>query len=211
MRLWILENDPREVIPEADIMITATTIRASKGKERALQMRAVEWPDVPEDRLWNRSKCHGYTTIPRTLPLVMNMIDALSKNKPAGRTYFGLWCRTYDESVVIIENPMSMAFEAGFSGERAVTTWRQRMEALRQLGFIDAKPGSSGDFHFVLLFNPHWVVWQLKPRLQAQAFMQLADRAVDIGATDFLEFKTVASEPPKKATHKGSKHGEAQP
>src|ERR1700719_1313153 len=108
----------------------STAKRISKGKERALQMRAQNWPDVPESRLWNRSKCHGYTTVPRTMALLINIIDNLSKNKPAGRTYFGLWCRTYDEAVVIVENPMSMAFEAGFSGERAVTTWRQRLQTL---------------------------------------------------------------------------------
>jgi len=177
------------------MITTATAKRISKGKERALQMRSQNWPDVPEARLWNRSRCHGYTTVPRTLALVMNVIDSLSKNQPAGRTYLGLWCRTYDESVVIIENPMSMAFEAGFSGERAVTTWRQRMQTLLDLGFIDAKPGSSGNFHFVLLFNPHWVVWTLKPKIQDQAFMQLMDRAVDIGAKDMIELEPVAAAP----------------
>jgi hypothetical protein len=180
----------------------STAKRISKGKERALQMRAQNWPDVPEAHLWNRSKCHGWTTIPRTIALIMNIIDTLSKNQPAGRTYFGLWCRTYDESVVIIENPMSMAFEAGFSGERAVTTWKQRMQTLWDLGFIDAKPGSSGEFHFVLLYNPHWVAWQLKPKIQAQSFMQLMDRAVDIGAKDMAEFAPPFEAPKKKAATK---------
>jgi hypothetical protein len=94
---------------------------------------------------------------------------------------------------------MSMAFEAGFNGERAVTTWRQRMETLVDLGFIDARPGSSGNFHFVLLFNPHWVVWQLKSKIQTQTFMQLADRAAEIGARDMAEFAPLLPlSPPKK-------------
>jgi len=114
----------------------------------------------------------------------MNIIDSLSKNQPAGRTYFGLWCRTYDESLLIIENPMWLAFEAGFTGERAVTTWRQRMTTLKNLGFIDSKPGSSGDFHYVLLFNPHRAVYLIKHKIQQQLFMQLFDRAVEIGAKD---------------------------
>jgi len=189
---------------------TATAIRASKGKERALQMRLANWPYVPEEYLWNRSRCHGFTTIPRTLPLIMNVIDALSKNKPAGRTYFGLWCRTYDESVVIVENPMSVAFEAGFTGERAVTTWGQRMQTLQDLGFIDAKPGSSGDYHFVLLYNPHWVIGQLKPQVQTRTLMQLTDRAVEIGATDFLALQAAAQEPVKRTSRSAQKQGEPQ-
>jgi hypothetical protein len=193
-------------------MSTASTAkRISKGKERALLMRTEYWPDVPGKHLWDRTKCSGFTTVPRTLALIMTIIDSLSKNQPAGRVYFGLWCRTYDESVVIIENPMSLAFEAGFSGERAVTTWRQRMQALKELGFIDSKPGSSGEFHFVLLYNPHWAVWKLRPKIQEQAFMQLQDRAMEIGAQDLLELRVLwelSKEPPKKAA-KGSKHTEA--
>jgi hypothetical protein len=58
------------------------------------------------------------------------------------------------------------------------------MGLIRDLGFIDAKPGSSGEFHFVLLLNPHKVVWNLRKKIQPQLFMQLFDRAVDIGAND---------------------------
>jgi hypothetical protein len=28
------------------------------------------------------------------MPVIMNIIDTLTKNKPAGSTYFVLWCRT---------------------------------------------------------------------------------------------------------------------
>lgn len=180
----------------------ATAKRVSKGKERALQLRTLNWPNVTDDELWNRSRCHGFTTIPRTIPLLMNIIDSLSKNQPVGRTYFGLWCRTYDESLVIVENPMSLAFEAGFTGERAVTTWRQRMNTLKNLGLIDAMPGSSGDFHYVLLLNPHKVVWKLKDQIQPQIFMQLFDRAVDIGAKDMKPPEDTTAPAGKKTTTK---------
>lgn len=158
--------------------------RISKGRERAQQMRAELWPGVSEDLLWNRNRHDGYTTLPRTLPVLMNAIDALSKNQPAGRTYFGLWARIYDEAVLIIENPMSLASEAGFSGERAVTTWKQRMRTLKELGFIDTHAGGTGDYHYVLLYNPHKVVWALRDKIPQQVFMQLRDRAVEVGARD---------------------------
>jgi Arm DNA-binding domain/Phage integrase central domain len=74
---------------------------------------------------------------------------------------------------------------------------------------IDAKPGSSGEFHFVLLYNPHWVIWKLKSRIQTQTFMQMHDRAVDIGATDFNEFSSTASEASEKTAPAASTRGEA--
>ena len=164
--------------------LVAQAKRISKAVERALRVRATHWPNVAEEELWHRKRCDGYTSIPRTLPILMSIIDSQTKNQPAGRTYFGVWARAFDESVVIIENPMSLAFEAGFSGERAVTTWRQRMQALKTMGFIDACKGSWGNFHFVLLRNPHKVVWKLKSKIQPQLFMQLEDRAIEIGAKD---------------------------
>jgi len=156
----------------------------SKQAEKALKLRSDFWPELNETWLWHRKRHDGYTTIPRTIPLMMNIIDSMSKNKPAGRTYLGLWCRAFDESLVVIENPQTYAFEAGFTGERAATTWKQRMASLKDMGFIDSRPGSSGDFHYVLIYNPHKVVFGIKDKIQPQMFMQLNDRAIDIGATD---------------------------
>jgi hypothetical protein len=182
-----------------NMLLASEGKRISKGKQRAQQIRADLWPDIGEDMLWNRKEHDGYTTIPRTLPVIMNIIDSLSKNQPAGRTYFGLWARTYDESVLIIENPMSLAAEAGFSGERAVTTWKQRMKALKDMGFVGAEAGSTGEFHYVLIFNPHKVVWQIEG-IPKQLMLQLRDRAIEVGATDMAP--SVPSAPAKKPAAK---------
>lgn len=65
--------------------------------------------------------------------------------------------------MIIIENPATFAAEAGFSGERAVDTWRRRMKRLVELKLIAAKKGPAGDFSYVLLQNPNvameWM-WQ---------------------------------------------------
>ena len=79
---------------------------------------------------------------------------------------------------------MTLAAEAGFSGERALSTWKDRMRLLVDLGFIDAKEGPAGAYHYVLLFNPHKVVWDLKNRIQENTFRQLQTRAIEIGAKD---------------------------
>lgn len=167
----------------------AAAKRVSKAQEKAQALRDSCWPDLDEQLLWNRKSVSGFTTIPRTMPLMMNIIDALTKNKPAGRTYFVMWCRTFDHSLLVIDNPMTLAVEAGFSGERALNTWKDRMRSLVDLGFIDAKEGPTGQFHYVLLFNPHKVVWNLKDRIQEGVFRQLQTRAIEIGAKDMVPAK----------------------
>jgi hypothetical protein len=164
-----------------------TTKRFNKGQEKAKTLRKTYWPDVDDSNLWNRSRSKGYTTIPRTLPQIMHIIDVLTNGKPAGQTYFVLWCRMYDESILVIENPMTLAAEAGYSGERSLSTWKDRMRSLQELGFIDAKDGPSGAFHYVLVLNPYMVIRRLQPRIQDRLFRQLQERAIDIGAKDMVD------------------------
>jgi hypothetical protein len=179
--------------------------RPSKAQEKAAAFRAAYWPNVTDEELWHRKRCDGYTSLPRTTPILMNIIDALSKNQPAGRTYLGLWARAFDESLLVIENPASLAAEAGFSGERAVSTWKQRMRTLQELGFIEAKPGSAGEFHYVLIFNPHRVIWKLKSTIQEGLFRQLWERAIDIGARDMKAPEPVVQvEKPKRGSKKAA-------
>ncbi len=80
--------------------------------------------------LWQRKLNDGYTTVPRTLPYVMQAIDDQSKGQPAGHALFCFWARSPDHPLVIIENPATFAAEAGFKDERAVDTWRRRMKRL---------------------------------------------------------------------------------
>lgn len=158
--------------------------RRSKAQEKALALRAEYWPNLGEGDIWDRKKHKGFTTIPRTMPLLMNIIDSLSKNQPAGYAYFILWCRAFDEALVVVDSPASLATESGFAGERALTTWRQRMKTLHELGFIECKEGSTGPYHYVLIKNPHTVAKQLKDKIPESLYRQLLDRALDIGAKD---------------------------
>jgi hypothetical protein len=160
--------------------------RKSKMDQMAAKLQKEFWPDIEDEDLWDSSRNNGYVTLPRTMSLIMNIIDSLSKNQPAGQAYFVLWCyRRPGSSLVTIENPQVFAAETGFSGERALTTWKQRMKTLQELGFIDAKEGSTGAFHYVLIPNPHRVIQKLKGRIQDALFRQIFNRALDIGAKDF--------------------------
>jgi len=163
--------------------------RRLKMAERAQQQMDVMFPGIPHEWIWQRSKNDGYSTIPRTLPIAMQVIDNQTKGKPAGHTLFCLWARSPDHPLVTIENPATFASETGFQGERAVHTWRQKMKKLAELGFIISREGPSGDFHYVLLANPNAAIERMRDHnlVQDGLYARFRDRVIDIGAYSDLE------------------------
>jgi hypothetical protein len=97
-----------------------------------------------------------------------------------------MWCRLFDECFLILNRPEEMAFHAGFFGQRAVRTWRDRIRRLRDLGFIDIKPGPMGEFSYALFWNPYHVVRRHYEagNVQEAKWHALVVRANEIGATD---------------------------
>lgn len=162
--------------------------RVSNITKKQLALRQTVWPDIEEKQLWLRTERDGFTTIPRTMPIIMAIMDGLSKGKPVGSTYLELWCRAYDECFVTLNNPQELAFHSGFGGQRAVTTWRDRMRILQTLGFIDVQPGPSGELSYALVLNPYRVIKGLHekktPGITAELYNALAARAISIGADD---------------------------
>lgn len=176
--------------------------------ERAEEQMKIQFPDYPEELLWRRSRNHGFATIPRSLPLAMQAIDAQSKGQPAGHVLLCLWIRAPDHPLLTIDAPAAFATEAGFEGERAVDTWRRRMRTLRDLGFIETKEGSTGDFHYVLLLNPNIGIEKLKRAGKAQTsfYGRFRDRLIDIGAerdiTDYDDYLSDIANAGEKAAAK---------
>lgn len=161
--------------------------RVSKVAKQKLALREELWPGV-ESRLWSRKEHDGFITVPRTMPLLMNIMDDLSpKGKPVSSTYLSLWCRVFDESVVTVTAEYELALEAGFTGQRAVSTWVGRIKILEELGFISVKPGPKGERNYILLFNPYLVVKEhnAKGGVQEQKYIALIARMQEIGANDF--------------------------
>lgn len=161
--------------------------RGKKMTSKTLALRRQLWPELDLDTLWDRTERVGYTTIPRTMPHILRIMDILSpKGKPVSQTYLSLWCRVFDESMITIQNPSELAFESGFSGQRALTTWNARMTQLVGMGFIDAKGGASGRFQYVLIYNPYIVIKRLNQtdKIPEIEYTALFARAQDIGATD---------------------------
>lgn len=191
----VLDQPFFEAAPKLNVKQSAK--KASKAKESALKMRAHLWPEAKDANLWIRDDetRKGFTTIPRTMPIFINLIQDVSKHVsggksiPAGRSYLVLWGRVWDEGFVKIEQEAAAALEAGYAGERNVTTWREHLRVLHALGFIDTKAGPSGPFQYVLLWNPYHAVKALKAKgwVQEAAYTALYQRAIDIGATDLDE------------------------
>lgn len=163
--------------------------RRQKMAERSQQQLNLHFSGVAEEWIWHRSRNDGFTTIPRSLPLAMQAIDAQSKGQPAGHTLFCLWARSPDNAVITIENPATIASETGFVGNRAVDTWRKRMKKLRELWFIQTKEGPTGEFHYVLLINPNAAMQWLHENnlVQPGLYARFVDRLADIGALGELE------------------------
>ncbi|KOY06124.1 hypothetical protein DXU04_02955 [Bradyrhizobium diazoefficiens] len=157
--------------------------------ERAQQLMNLHFPNVDSSFIWHRKTNDGFTTIPRTLPIVMNAIDAQSKGQPAGHALFCLWARSPDNPVITIENPATFAGEAGFIGERATDTWRKRMKRLRELTMIMTKPGASGEFHYVMLLNPNaGLEWMRSHGLvQDGIYGRFIERLMEVGAYGEIE------------------------
>ena len=163
--------------------------RRMKMAERAAAQMAIHFPEAADEWVWQRKTNDGYSTIPRSLPIAMQIIDNLSKGQPAGHTLFCLWARSPDHPLITIENPATFAGEAGFSGARAVDTWRRRMKLLRDLNFIAAKAGTSGDFHYVLLLNPNAAVEWLRShkKVQEVLYARFIDRLAEVGAVGEID------------------------
>ncbi|WP_439536550.1 hypothetical protein [Methyloversatilis sp.] len=177
-------------------------VKKLKMSERAQQQLELHFPSFESVWLWTRKQNDGYTTLPRTLPYAMQAIDDQSKGQPAGHALFCLWARSPDHPLVTIENPATFAAEVGFSGERAVDTWRRRMKRLQELKFICAKKGPSGDFHYVLLLNPNVAVeamWR-KKIVQTDLYSRFVNRLTEVGGYSDLEaIRAVWDAPPSPA------------
>lgn len=159
--------------------------------KRQLALRDQLWPEQQEF-LWNRRENKGFATIPKTLPLILNIMDDMTKGAPVSSTYLALWCATWDNSYVPITKPTEMSIIAGFGGQRGEHTWAGRMKKLQELHFISIKPGKSGPMSHVVIWNPHTIIRYHHdvahtPGLTEASFTGLLERAMEIGADDMLK------------------------
>lgn len=171
--------------------------------DKELALRDSMWPDA-EMRLWHPKRHGGFITIPKTLPFLGRMMDEMSKNFPVSETYNALWCWTWDNNAFIRLNRMDeMAFAAGFTGQRGVRTFQDRLRRLETMGFVELKAAGNSKMAFAYLPNPHVVMFRLydaltspgaRPEmkevargLQEGTFNAFLARAQELGSKDVLE------------------------
>jgi hypothetical protein len=165
----------------------ATAREASAIVKKQLGLRDLHWPGM-EAWLWNRKAQKGFATIPKTMPLILKIMDEITKGAPVSSTYLTLWCHTWDNSFVVLNKHGDMANASGFGGQRGEHTWATRMKKLQQLEFIDIKAGKSGPMGNAIIWNPHYIIRYLHhiktPGMTEASFNALMETALDIGATD---------------------------
>jgi hypothetical protein len=169
----------------ASTLVNPLSKPIKKAVQQRLNLREEIWPGAGS-HLWHRSTEDGYSTIPRTLPLLMTLIDQLKdKGKDAARVYLDLWCRQLDDSLVVVSDEASMAYSSGYIvPSRNLRSWRERIDLLRDLGFISVRPRGSRNYGYILLHHPHRVVQRLRAKglVPENWWLEFSNRASEIGA-----------------------------
>lgn len=154
--------------------------------KRQIETRSKLWPELETPMLWHMDN-EGWSAVPRLMPLMMSIMDDLSgKGYPVGQTYLEMWCRLREEQFLTLNRPEEMAFHAGFEGQRALRTWKDRVQRLANLGFIGLKSGPLGELSYAVFYNPYHVIKRafLRGQVQERKWQALIVRANEIGAFD---------------------------
>ena len=167
-----------------------STRETSAIAKRQIAIRNMHWPDA-QQHLWDRKAHKGFTTIPKTMPLILKIMDEMTKGTPVSSTYVTLWCHTWDNSFLHLKSHHELANVSGFGGQRGEYTWRGRVKKLCELRFIGIAAGKSGSMSNAIIWNPHLVIrWHYQkktPGLIASSYNALIELALEVGAKDMLE------------------------
>lgn len=172
-----------------DTVIEAKGSRRQRKKlaDRRADLREQYWPGS-EAETWCRKSANGFATIPRVLPLVATLVKLLAKGSDGDPTsvYMELWSRATDEGIVQIKDEHECAYAAGYTGNRAHRTWKERMGTLVDFGLIKAQPSGNRDYAAVLLVNPLLAAARLKAdkkrKVPPEWWTAFAARADEVGA-----------------------------
>lgn len=156
--------------------------RKSPAQKR-IELRDSLWPGS-DKLIWDRHNNKGFGTIPRLLPLILQLIKKLSDKGDSSMVYFELWARNMDEGIISKIDSDECAYASGYNGARAVRTWRDHIFQLESLGFIKTKQAGNKEYAHILIINPLLVCQQLrnKNKVPEEWWTAYVQRASEIGA-----------------------------
>lgn len=128
---------------------------------KRIAIRDSLWPDSA-GLVWNRRNESGFTTLPRTLPLIATLLRHLGDRNDPSRAYLTLWFRARDHAFFEIQDSNEIADEVGYRGNRRVRSLHEALDQLARLGFIRIQPRGTRKYAFVLLLHPHDAVQRIK-------------------------------------------------
>lgn len=139
----------------------ARSIASKVATQRRNTMRERLWPeDTP---YWKGPKDRGFFCAPRTLPLIVRLLNTKSVAgvENLGGVYLDLLSRHIGQGIVEMDSEVDHAYAAGYSGQRSVRSWKERMKRLEELGFIRTKARGSLTHGYVFLVHPAIAVDEL--------------------------------------------------
>ena len=135
---------------------------------------------------WDRTSTNGFTSIPRILPLMLVLLDELSEKGTGNpsRVYVDLWSRIYEDATYDIADEEELAYSAGYTGQRASRTWRNHIEQLKKLRFIETAQVGNRPNGNILILDPYIVAAYHKDKGNASDawWATFTDRAAKVGA-----------------------------
>jgi hypothetical protein len=139
--------------------------KQNDADRRRENLRNNLWPGS-EGWIWtiNDELVVGFATMSRLMPWISTLIRDLSGGRAGdpSSVYLELWCKDWGQGIISIQDEQECAFAAGYSGNRAVRTWKERMFKLVELGFIKSQQEGNREFGQVLLLNPITVCAKLR-------------------------------------------------
>ena len=137
---------------------------AKQATRKRLNTRGQLWPEAG-DLVFDPSNraTKGYAQVPRVVPIVARLINEIGGAEKAGPLYQVLWAQDWGQGIVEVKSFRSLLYEAGYQGKgpRVERTWEERINILRNLGFIKTAARGLEKHGFILMLDPHLAVLKL--------------------------------------------------
>jgi hypothetical protein len=156
--------------------------RQSKKAIARVEQRNRLWPKS-EDQHWPREGEDGWAKIPRSISLILAIINqkTLSDGVDLTSTYLALLSHNMGDGMVEIDDDQEMAAMCGLMKK----TWALRIRALEKLGMISVAPKLTRPIGYVLVRHPMSAIYALRAagNVPDEMWHALKQRNTEMGAT----------------------------